>query len=96
MTSIQCNLGSSWLIFQDGNGSITTKEVGTALRSVGTFPTEAEIQRLIEKDVNVSLEELMEMIHLQKKLGRETNKNIGQAFQVRRIGLKFLIFMHFY
>ena len=29
---------------KDGNGTISTKELGTALRSLGQNPTEAEIQ----------------------------------------------------
>ena len=34
----------TFLLVQDGDGTITTKELGTVMRSLGQNPTEAELQ----------------------------------------------------
>ena len=53
------------------------------LGSIGCFPSNLELTRLAAIDDEVSLAKLLEMTHLQKQIGRETEDNIQAAFQVK-------------
>ena len=66
--------------FQDGSGTITTKELLPILRSIGQNPTEDEILNLvIEYDVNgdgtIDFDEFLEMMQKVSK-GKQSNQKI--------------------
>ena len=66
------------LYFQDGSGTITTKELLPILRSIGQNPTEDEILNLvIEYDVNgdgtIDFDEFLEMMQKVSK-GKQPNQ----------------------
>uniref|UniRef100_A0A2I2ZRK8 EF-hand domain-containing protein n=1 Tax=Gorilla gorilla gorilla TaxID=9595 RepID=A0A2I2ZRK8_GORGO len=54
------------LSYKDGNGAITTKELGTIMRSLGQNPAESELQDMIN--------ECSRTTSCHDKLRRETNR----------------------
>ncbi|XP_951999.1 calmodulin, putative [Theileria annulata] len=74
------------LFDKDGDGSITTKELGTIMRSLGQNPTEAELQDMInEIDTNSSgAIDFPEFLILMARKMKEcdTEEELIQAFKV--------------
>ncbi|UKK01874.1 calmodulin [Theileria orientalis] len=74
------------LFDKDGDGSITTKELGTIMRSLGQNPTEAELQDMInEIDTNSSgTIDFPEFLLLMARKMKEcdTEEELIQAFKV--------------
>ena len=74
------------LFDKDGDGTITTKELGTVMRSLGQNPTEAELQDVInEVDANgngtIDFPEFLTMISRNMK-DADSEEEIKEAFGV--------------
>merc|ERR1711990_505531 len=74
------------LFDKDGDGTITTKELGTVMRSLGQNPTEAELQDMInEVDADGSgTIDFPEFLNLMAKKMKDTDseEEIREAFRV--------------
>ncbi|XP_054844189.1 uncharacterized protein LOC129335564 [Eublepharis macularius] len=74
------------LFDKDGDGAITTKELGTVMRSLGHNPTEAELQAMISDiDANRSgTVDFAEFLSLMAKRTRDSDgeEEIRDAFRV--------------
>jgi len=71
---------------QDGDGTITTTELGTVMRSLGQNPTEAELQDMInEVDVDgsgtIDFPEFLTMM-AKKMKDSDSEEEIKEAFKV--------------
>uniref|UniRef100_UPI000CD7E245 K-GECO n=1 Tax=Entacmaea quadricolor TaxID=6118 RepID=UPI000CD7E245 len=74
------------LFDKDGDGTITTKELGTVMRSLGQNPTEAELQDMINEvdadgDGTFDFPEFLTMM-ARKMSYRVTEEEIREAFRV--------------
>ena len=76
-----------WSVFdKDGDGTITTKELGTVMRSLGQNPTEAELQDMINEvdaDGNGTIDfpEFLTMM-ARKMKDTDSEEEIKEAFKV--------------
>eukprot|EP00299_Pterocystis_sp_00344_P003719 c14489_g1_i1.p2 GENE.c14489_g1_i1~~c14489_g1_i1.p2 ORF type:complete len:154 (-),score=48.71 c14489_g1_i1:26-487(-) len=74
------------LFDRDGDGTVTTKELGTVMRSLGQNPTEAELQDMInEVDVDnsgtIDFPEFLTMMS-RKMQDTDADEEIKEAFKV--------------
>jgi len=74
------------LFDKDGDGTITTKELGTVMRSLGQNPTEAELQDMIQEvdsggDGQIDFSEFLSMMS-RKMQENDTEEEIIEAFKV--------------
>lgn len=84
--SIQCSVGAYIPETVDGDGTITTKELGTVMRSLGQNPTEAELQDMINEvdaDGNGTID-FPEFLTMMARKMRDTDseEEIKEAFKV--------------
>ena len=73
-------------LFQDGSGSITTKELLYVMRSIGQNPTEDEVLELImESDLNgdgtIDFKEFINMMRRKSSEQDQTEVRVVQGFQ---------------
>ena len=74
------------VVATDGDGTITTKELGTVMRSLGQNPTEAELQDMINEvdaDGNGTID-FPEFLTMMARKMRDTDseEEIKEAFKV--------------
>jgi len=75
-----------YLFDRDNNGYITTKELGSVMRTLGFNPNEENLQQMIftvdyDGDGMLNFEEYIHLME-QQKTPEETEDNIVQAFRV--------------
>jgi Ca2+-binding EF-hand superfamily protein len=74
------------LFDKDGDGTITTKELGTVMRSLGQNPTEAELQDMInevDQDSSGSIDFPEFLTLMSRKMhDTDTEEEIKEAFRV--------------
>jgi calmodulin len=74
------------LFDKDGDGSITTKELGTVMRSLGQTPTEAGLQEMIKEvdangDGTIDFPEFLNLM-AKKMQDTDTEDDLKEAFKV--------------
>jgi calmodulin len=80
---------------KDGDGSITTKELGTVMRSLGQNPSEEELQKMIEevdKDGSGTIDFKEFLTLMARKMNdTDTEEELIDAFKVSAHELRFVM-----
>ena len=71
---------------KDGDGTVSTKELGAVMRSLGNNPTEEELEEMIEDSDrdgsgSVDFQEFVELM-IKREAEKETPEDLKQAFRV--------------
>eukprot|EP00092_Neocalanus_flemingeri_P032215 GFUD01035014.1.p1 GENE.GFUD01035014.1~~GFUD01035014.1.p1 ORF type:complete len:156 (-),score=51.55 GFUD01035014.1:63-530(-) len=71
------------LFDKDGDGTITTKELGKVMRSLGQNPTEAELQDMIEVEADgKGTIDFPEFLTMMARKMKDSEEDIREAFRV--------------
>ena len=84
---VACLLAAFSLFDKDGDGTITTKELGTVMRSMGQMPSEKELRDMInevDSDGNgfIDFQEFLTLVARKMMTEKETDEEMMQAFKV--------------
>eukprot|EP00092_Neocalanus_flemingeri_P017543 GFUD01018981.1.p1 GENE.GFUD01018981.1~~GFUD01018981.1.p1 ORF type:complete len:197 (+),score=79.41 GFUD01018981.1:114-704(+) len=71
---------------KDGDGTVSTKELGAVMRSIGSNPTEEELEEMIDNadadgSGTVDFQEFVELM-IKREAEKETEEDLKQAFRV--------------
>jgi len=70
------------LFDKDGDGSIPTQEIGTAIRALGYYPREAEMVLMEDVAEEINFDQFLQLIKREKLHGLEDKETIVAAFMV--------------
>ncbi|KAM3273876.1 hypothetical protein ACQJBY_043195 [Aegilops geniculata] len=75
------------LFDKDGDGTITTKELGTVMRSLGQHPTEGELKDMVEEvdadgSGTIDFNEFLGLVARQMRGDAEAEEELHEAFRV--------------
>lgn len=68
------------LFDKDGDGSIPTQEIGTAIRALGYYPREAEMVLMEDVAEEINFDQFLQLIKREKLHGLEDKETIVAAF----------------
>merc|ERR1712150_187073 len=68
------------LFDKDGDGSIPTQELGTAMRALGCFPKEMDIVEMADMVEEINFDQFIQFLKRQKESGYENKESIVDSF----------------
>merc|ERR1711936_1299478 len=67
------------LFDKDGDGSIPTQELGTAMRALGCFPKETDIIEMADMVEDIRFDQFLQFLKRQKESGHENKETIRMS-----------------